>query len=366
MGNRAFLALTAPLAVVALAACERSGYLPSPTLQLVDSVLLAETDSQFIGLPAGLAIAADGSYLVGDVQLSTIHHYGPDGRYLRSIGRRGEGPGEFRSSPARLAVDGDSLLLVLVGPVLHILDYRTGEFRSSQQLPVSVLTHSFAAKSGRVFFRYVDPTLLATVGVIRLGSDSLQTGGPFPMLLGQSPVIAQGLSEVQVTPLGDGDTIAVAIRSSDYVYVGPLQGPSFDSIHVPVLHRQGSRPDLLEKIAADPENAGLDVYIPSLPTGLDRLSSGHLAYVVSDLQLTDRRFTGKLFVSVVDPGRRRSCPDAEVPAPADPRPLAAFRGDTLLVLVQEVRDTSSAVWVRKYLVETENCMWVASEGGTSG
>jgi len=186
------------------------------------------------------------------------------------------------------------------------------------------------------------------------------------MILGQSPVIAEGLSEVLVTPLGDRDTIAVAIRSTDYVYVGPLHSASFDSVHVPVLHRQGSRPDLLERIAADPENAGLDVYTPSLPTGLDRLSSGHLAYVVSDLQLVDRRFTGKLFLSVVDPTRRRSCPDAEVPAPTDPRPLAAFRGDTLLVLGQYVRGTSSAVWVRKYLVDTEDCRWVASEDGSGG
>ena len=44
----------------------------------------------------------------------------------------------------------------------------------------------------------------------------------------------------------------------DYLFVGPLHGPRFDSIRVASLHRQGPRPDLLEKVIADPASIGPD------------------------------------------------------------------------------------------------------------
>jgi hypothetical protein len=92
---------------------------------------------------------------------------------------------------------------------------------------------------------------------------------------------------------------------------------------------------------------------------VERLSSGDLMYVVSDLELIDRRFAGKLYVSVVDPWNRATCPDALVPVAADPRPVSTIRGDTLMVLSQELRGTDSEVWVRKYLVSTAGCDWAS-------
>ena len=90
------------------------------------------------------------------------------------------------------------------------------------------------------------------------GSDSLDFGGPFPEPLGENPEVDAGIAFAHVAPLGDPDTIAVAIRTSDYLFVGPLHGPRFDSIRVASLHRQGPRPDLLEKVIADPASIGPD------------------------------------------------------------------------------------------------------------
>ena len=101
--------------------------------------------------------------------------------------------------------------------------------------------------------------------------------------------------------------------------------------------------------------------------GLARLSSGHLAYWASDLQFVGSRFVWKIFLSVVDVGGRRTCPDAEIPVPADPRPWAAFRGETLVVLTPNGSNgTGAEGWVKKYLVDTTDCRWVASEGLANG
>ena len=61
---------------------------PGPTVGLEDDVLL--------GHPTDVDFGPDGRAYVLDSQLNTVHVLAPDGRYERSIGREGEGPGEFR------------------------------------------------------------------------------------------------------------------------------------------------------------------------------------------------------------------------------------------------------------------------------
>lgn len=59
--------------------------------------------------PQSVAIAEDGSLLVAETRPAVIKVYGPDGAYLRSIGREGAGPREFRV--AFIAVRGDTLVV---------------------------------------------------------------------------------------------------------------------------------------------------------------------------------------------------------------------------------------------------------------
>ncbi len=44
-----------------------------------------------------IAVSQSGAVYVDDAHPPTIREFGPDGRFVRSIGREGEGPGEFRS-----------------------------------------------------------------------------------------------------------------------------------------------------------------------------------------------------------------------------------------------------------------------------
>src|SRR5262249_22627714 len=124
--------------------------------------------------------------------------------------------------------------------------------------------------------------------------------------------------------------------------------------------RQGSRRDLQDKFVRDPTSAGADVYTPSVPTAISLLSSGLIAYVVTDMALVTNRFAGRIFVSLVDRRRQRTCPDAQVPVAADPLPHVTFRGDTLLVLAQDVgADGHGTPIVRKFLIDARDCAWIA-------
>jgi hypothetical protein len=64
-----------------------------------------------IGNITDMALGADGSIFAFDGQVPAIRHYGANGRFVRTIGRRGEGPGEYRVSSG-IAVARSGNLLV--------------------------------------------------------------------------------------------------------------------------------------------------------------------------------------------------------------------------------------------------------------
>jgi hypothetical protein len=69
------------------------------------------SEEYMLGEIADIAIARDGSIYALDRQVPAIRHYDARGKFVRNIGRRGEGPGEFRSmSGIALARDGRLLL----------------------------------------------------------------------------------------------------------------------------------------------------------------------------------------------------------------------------------------------------------------
>ena len=329
-----------------------------PELALVDSVMLEQSDSEYVGLPSGFAVLpGGGGFLVSDLRNRTVHRFGRDGTHQEQLGRAGEGPGEFPAPPTALALDGDSILFVRTGWAgLQVIDLRTRTFRDPWELPGTA--HVIAASNGRLYFRLVDPETRTSVGVLASGSDSIGRGGPYPAPLAEYPILALAPMSMAAVGVVGPDSVAVALQTSDYVFWGTLERQ--DSIRVPAIRRQGSRPDLLQEIALNPEEAGPDiVYTPSLPVTVARMSAARLAVVFDDLQLTeDRRFIGESFLSVVDTGLRRVCPDAPIPVLPDSRPpLTAIRGDTLFTLGQDVRGVEAVVAVRMYVVRTETCRW---------
>jgi hypothetical protein len=331
---------------------------PHPELLYVDSVVLVQTDSVFVGWPIDVAPLADGTFLVADALSHSLQHYGVNGEVLGLIGRQGSGPGEFEYPVARLVVDGDSLIFVLTGPQVQSIAFPSGVF--SWRKPVRLgLAAGIAASRGHVFVRRIDPERRTSIGVVTESVDSAMPAGPFPHPLGTSPVIDEShFSALAIVPRHGIDSVAFTLLAADFLFIGPLDGSTYDSIAIPVLRRQGSRPDLIRKFVAEPSTADLDTFKPSVPWKLATLPDGNVASLTLDGELANDRFQGKFFLSVVDPAKRRACADAEVPAPIDPVPAAAFRADTLLVLVQEVSVTTEVrTLIRKYQIRTDRCVW---------
>ncbi len=61
-------------------------------------------DHYMFGSIRSLAVALDGSIYVMDTQVPALRKYAPDGTYLATFGREGEGPGEYRGPDGGLGV----------------------------------------------------------------------------------------------------------------------------------------------------------------------------------------------------------------------------------------------------------------------
>lgn len=75
-------------------------------------LLLSETDAFYFGSVADVAVASDGRMYVLDGEASHVKMLSPEGRLQRTIGREGEGPGEFQWAREIVVGRGDSLYVL--------------------------------------------------------------------------------------------------------------------------------------------------------------------------------------------------------------------------------------------------------------
>lgn len=328
-------------------------------LVMLDSTRLEENDTLFIGQPMGFAVTRNGGYLIADQRVGTIHEYDARGKYVRRIGRRGNGPNEFSGGPGRLEVEGDSLVVVFDGRMLKVFDFRSGTFRWERPLPA--FTAPLAVRHGVVYLDRVDYDRRTSIMTLRSASDTPTAGGPFPPTLDEHPAIGKYFSAMQIAPRGGGDTVAIAIQSSDNLYVGSIADGTFDSIPVPIVQRRGARTDLMSAATDNPASMQPLLYQQSVPWALGWLSPRSLGVVYTDVEwVANSRFAGKLFLSVIGWEPDRACTDIPIPAPVDPQPRVEFRADTLLVLIQDVVPDSATggtavSFVRRYVINEAAC-----------
>jgi len=85
----------------------------------------------------GMGRLSDGSVAVLDRSSAEIRIFDPDGRHVRSMGRRGEGPGEFRSAWKLWVLPGDTLWAGDYRPWRYNVFTRDGEWvRAVQMTPI--------------------------------------------------------------------------------------------------------------------------------------------------------------------------------------------------------------------------------------
>lgn len=321
-------------------------------LAAIDSIQLAE-DSLPLGMIAGFAVTSAGEYFVADRQHGAVFAFSRSGVLTRVIGRRGEGPGEWAFGPFTILPTGTSVVVVSDGSSLRGLSTDDGQVQWSRtQTPGNIL---LAATDQWVFAKQIDREARRTISRTSMAGVA-QSGGSFPYPLGRSQAVDQFLVAVDAAPL-PGDSAALVVQGSDYLFVGAFAGP-FDSIPLPVAQRRGAMQKLLlavnDSVPATMEAAA---YKASYPLEVASLAPGWIGVVMLDQTFLGDRMVGPLFLSVVDLRTKRVCADIPVPGPIDPQPRVAFRGDTLLVLSQEVDSAaaSSRTLVRRYQIGLRSC-----------
>jgi hypothetical protein len=89
------------------------GKTPRVSLELVRKIGDVDTDDENLAFtyPSDVAVDAEGAIYILDTGNARIQKFGPDGRYLATIGRKGQGPGEFMM-PDSFDFDKDGNLVV--------------------------------------------------------------------------------------------------------------------------------------------------------------------------------------------------------------------------------------------------------------
>lgn len=352
---------------------------PGPSLRLVDSVVLEETDSVYLGKPElGFAVDPAGSLYIADEFWNRVVQYAPDGRLERVFGRAGSGPGEFRST-TRATLVFDSLLIQPSATRIKVFDRRTGDYYFEHPFQRGYLTKA-QFHQGIFYFASFD-----------YGSERAIMAVPAPELLapdpGNTPVVHK--SELVAFPpeyktypglltfnsssmVVWADTMLVGFSGVGYVVRYDLAGNPRDTFDIPVRIRHG--------VTAE----GLAQFNPGNPPDLDkemraisdlkeiwRLPNGDFVFWYQDGRAETRgrnvQVFGDAFISVVSKDLTRACVDTRVPFQGTEWPRFGILGDTLLALDQVTTGEDSlraTTIVRRFAIDTVGCLWrpVAKRG----
>jgi hypothetical protein len=122
LDDQAFRTDSASVSIIhysSLPPLEASRIALSPEPDLIIGREGGEPEYEFFRI-AGVTRLADGSIVVANAGTAQLRFFDSDGRFLKSIGRRGTGPGEFRNMRGLWVIRGDSLVVWDGGPGLGL------------------------------------------------------------------------------------------------------------------------------------------------------------------------------------------------------------------------------------------------------
>lgn len=345
--------------------------LSAPQLALVDSVLLAESDSVYLGNPAATFTSdAAGRIYIPDMGNNRLLIFGPDGALHRVVGAPGRGPGEFTGIGYAALVEADRIwqsdyrqrrvsLFDSTGRYMRDIALRgrlSSLYRSGGTIWAGITDHASGLAVARM-----DPTAIV---------DSLRpTLVTLPSQYDEYPVLSSW-DDIRIA--GWADTLVVAFGGVDYLVRYDTSGVPRDTAWVPSCRRQGSPPEILERgFRARPRSAEEQEAMDQIVTrisgllGMWRLSDGQFLVWYQDPRWeTGRILRSTAYLSVLSPDLSRACVDAQLSAPGSGRTHLAMADDQVLLLDQVVsgRGPSPEVRsvVRRYRIDTTRCKWLAT------
>lgn len=333
-----------------------NGYRTGSTLTAIDSVLLVETAELYIGEPWRFAVDPyDGTFYVADRFFGRVVRYDRFGEVVRTYGRPGGGPGEFRAVGA-LAVQSPRTLVIddYQQRQISLFDRKTGEYMRARRHGEGV--RSMVAMGDTVWLGITDDMRHYSVGTWDLTSDSLVRFGPMPREYQESMDYFGHCSDSRIAPWAD--TVLVGFCGRNELVLTTAAGLVLDTINIPAMRRRGV-PDDIVYILTTEQNLDKRVSSLSQLEALHRLPDGRVALVHGDISLTGGwpagTMTGVLYLSILSPDRKEACIDLRVPASGDIRPRIGFRGDTLAVIDRVLTGEDMDTWVKLFPLDAHSC-----------
>ncbi len=342
---------------------------PAPSLVLVDSVPLVESDTTFIGNPAvTFTVGPDGRFHIPDRGSNRILQFSARGEFLGVAGGHGGGPGEFRSigyvglmSSGRLWQNDYSL---------RRLSGYDSAGNPVRDIPYAGrLSHLNEGRHG-IWAGLADHALGLAVGTFDslLGEDSLVASiVTLPAEYRDYPLLRYW-DEVRVVESADG--IVVGFGGLDYLVTYDINGHPTDTVWIPACRRHGSpRPVLEAGFRHPPRNAEEErrtmEYETQISTllGLWRLSDGQILTWYQDSWRDEARIIrSTAYLSLLSPDLKRACVDAPLTGVESKKAILAVRDDKVHQLDQVVGGPGTGAQVRtvirRYALDTTNCDWL--------
>jgi hypothetical protein len=349
-----------------------------PSLRLVDTVVLVETDSLQLGRP-GQQFAVDdlGALYVPDQLQDHVVRFGPSGVPQLVYGRHGRGPGELAAIAPTVVID---TFVVQFHSMRQVAVYsRTnGKFLTGRI--VRGFGTSIAKSAGQVWIGVFD--LESHRGVVHIPTTRLfglplesdfevlpATAAPFPDQYARFPGL-EIYNWVSVAPFGPGAVVGFAGGTND-LYVADTAGGVTDTLVIPIARRRGVSPGALSLLRSRAQ-AEVEKQIASASAlqGLWPAPDGRVVIWYEDNSVRGTRpghpgqFTGRAYLSLLSADGRMVCVDVEVPFPGSHWPRLAFARDTVYALDQVVPDIGPPrVYsvVRRYALDDKSCKWLSTK-----
>jgi hypothetical protein len=340
-----------------------------PALIAVDSVLLAEADTLYLGNPFSLAIDPwDGSFYVSDFFANRVFRFSRDGSLMRSYGRPGSGPGEFMAPNLVFALDERTLVASdQRHKLFQLYDRDSGAFLRGIPYEGRLGMTPPVAANGLIWAPSRNPATGTAALAWDVRTDSIRYLPALPdeyvTSLARRGWFASFYSTGTVAAWAD--SVIVGMSGGNDLILHHADGTVLDTVRVPVVRRRGVPANHQQRVDEDRKLETDELFrIASLLYHVHRTPDGSLLVVHHDSDLEGEIqggvITARPFVTVISPDRRRACVDAELPVSPDARPIQGFRGDTLFLLDRRILpDETLETWVVKYRVDAENCDWVA-------
>lgn len=342
----------------------------APSLTLLDTVVLQESESLFIGLPeVTFAVDDSGNYYVPDVAGDRLLSFDRAGHWRMIYGGPGDGPGELRNIYPGLAVL-DSMVLQASNHYLHVFNRLSGRFLF--RIPVSGAVSQIVRRDSMVGLAAFDPgnrsglllvseRQLAAPGAGAAAAPLSSHLAAWPPQYRDYPALLTYYSS-NVIPHGDGWLAGFAGVADLVLY--STDGTPLDTVTVPWRKRTGNAATRYEMLR-DPADRSAVISAVSALSEMGEGAHGRVILIHQDYRLVNPDssvpFESRAWVSLLSAGLDSACVDAELPFPGSHWPRVTIRGDTVYALDQVTTTTDSlmtATVIRRYLAADADCRWL--------